>query len=537
MESQTRQFNRAKTSSFLVLGALALVALLAPVCLGQYYGYVTNAGGDMGSHIKGSVSMIDLATNAVVATVPVGEYPQGVAVNPTGTAVYVANSDSNEVTVIDAATLATTTIPVGDNPVGIAVHPDGTRIYVANTDETVDTVWVIDRAANTVIDKIPCGIGSIALAVHPDGSVVYVSNVMGGTVAVLDAKTHQVVDTIELAPAANDEGWGSYPVPMVLHPDGTYLYVANRLGSTLWAINTATHEYLTRTFAQNHCGIALNQAGTILYLPDFGAWPMPPTGTTMDVIDARTLEPITTVEGLAGPLYVSVHPEGTRLYITNVLSDKVSVLDAATYEVIAEIPVGKYPHGFGNFIGPGVPRLLMDDAAARLGAVKDAVAAGAEGVNSPQQALESLETALTAATGYRGVAFWSVGADGAEDPRRLHRVQGVAVFASERKMVEAILDAIRRGWIVNPELETELLAIVDEIVRADRVLAAVVLDDAIVAQADAAGLDQAQKLLKEADALAKEAVVWPQLDKKAILFHDAIGQYEQTWEETLKLAP
>ena len=529
MKTQMRQFNLAKTSSFLVLGVLAMVALLAPVTLGQYYGYITNAGGDMGSHIKGSVSVIDLATNTVVDTVPVGEYPQGVAVNPAGTAVYVANSDSNEVTVIDTATRATTTIPVGDNPVGITVHPNGRRIYVANVDETVDTVWVIDRSTNTIIDKIPCGTGSIALAVHPDGSVIYVSNVMGGTVAVLDSKTDKVIDTIKLEPAADDAGWGSFPVPMVLHPDATYLYVANRLGSTLWAINTATHEYIARSFAHNHCGIALNRTGTILYLPDFDAWPMPPAGTTIDVIDARTLEPITTVEGLAGPLYVSVHPEGTRLYITNVMGDKVSVLDAATYEVIADIPVGKYPHGFGNFIGPGVPRLLMDDAAARLGVVKELVAAGAEGVNSPQQALASLETALTAATGYCGVKFWSVGTDGVEDPRRLHPVQGVAVFASEQKMVEAIFDALRRGWIVNPELETELLAIVDEIVRADRVLAAVVIDDAIVAQADSAGLDQAQEMLVQVDALVKGAGVWPQLEKKTSLLSEAIGQYRETW--------
>lgn len=535
METQVRQSEIRRMKLYAILGAWIVVALLCSVTWGQYYAYVTNAGGDMGSHIKGSVSIIDLATNAVVATVPVGEYPQGVVVNPAGTAVYVANSDSNEVTVIDTATRATTTIPVGDNPVGIAVHPDGTQIYVANTDE--NTVSVIDRATNTVIDKILCGTGPIAFAVHPDGSVVYVSNVMGGTVTVLDAKTRQVVDTIKLEPTADDEGWGSFPVPMVLHPDATYLYVANRVGSTLWAINTATHEYIARSFAHNHCGIALNRTGTILFLPDFDAWPMPPAGTTMDVIDAQTLEPITTVEGLAGPMYVSVHPEGTRLYVTNYMSDKVSVLDAATYDVIAEILVGKYPTGFGNFIGPGVPRLLMDDAAARLGAVNEAVAAGAEGVNSPQKALEHLETALTAATGYRSVKFWSVGPDGVEDPRRLHPVQGVAVFASNQTTVKGILNAIRQGWIVNSELEAELLTIVDEEVRADRVLAAVAIDDAIMSQANIADLDKAQQELEQADALAKEAAVWPQVDKKASLFRDAIGGYEDAWETARNLVP
>jgi len=533
METQTRQFNRAKTSSFLVLGVLALVALLAPVAPGQYYAYVTNYG-EEGSHIKGSVSIIDLATNSVVATVPVGVSPQGVVANPAGTAVYVANTESNDVTVINTATRATTTIPAGNGPVGIAVHPNGRRIYVANA----DNVLVIDRATNTIIDKIVSGTRPIALAVHPDGSVVYVANVMDGTVAVVDTKTDKVIDTIKLEPTADDEGWGSFPVPIIVHPDGTYVYVANRVGSTLWAINTTTHEYIARSFAQDHCGIGINPAGTVLYLPDYAGWPDPATGTTMDVIDARTLERITTIKGLAGPMEVSVHPDGTRIYITNSIGDSVAVLDAATYAAVTNIPVGKGPNGFGEFIGPGVPRLLMDDAAARLGAVKDAVAAGAEGVNSPQQALKSLETALTAATGYRLAMFWSVGTGGVQDPRRLSRIPEAAiVFATEQKMVGAIFDALRRGWIVNPKLETELLAIVDEVVRADRVLAAVAIDDAIMAKAEAARLDEPQKMLEAADALAQQAVVWQQPEKKASLFHDAIEGYRNAWETARKLAP
>ena len=47
--------------------------------------YVTNAGGD-------TVSVIDTATNTVNATIPVGDRPSAVAVNPDGTLAYVANS-------------------------------------------------------------------------------------------------------------------------------------------------------------------------------------------------------------------------------------------------------------------------------------------------------------------------------------------------------------------------------------------------------------------------------------------------------------
>ncbi len=51
-------------------------------------GYITNSS-------DGTVSVLDIATNTVTATVPVGADPMGVAVCPDGARVYVANEFSN----------------------------------------------------------------------------------------------------------------------------------------------------------------------------------------------------------------------------------------------------------------------------------------------------------------------------------------------------------------------------------------------------------------------------------------------------------
>jgi YVTN family beta-propeller protein len=92
--------------------------------------YVTNAG-SFAPYVKGkangSVSVINTATNTVVATVPVGNAPHGVAVRPAGTFLYVANFGSNSVSVIDTTTnMVTATIKVGDGPVafGQFIGPD-----------------------------------------------------------------------------------------------------------------------------------------------------------------------------------------------------------------------------------------------------------------------------------------------------------------------------------------------------------------------------------------------------------------------------
>jgi len=77
---------------------------------------VTNGG-------TNSVSVIDTATNTVVATVTVGSNPSGVALNSRGTRVYVTNRDSDSVSVIDTVTNAVlTTLQVGGVPLAIAVR-------------------------------------------------------------------------------------------------------------------------------------------------------------------------------------------------------------------------------------------------------------------------------------------------------------------------------------------------------------------------------------------------------------------------------
>ena len=69
--------------------------------------YVANA-------LDNTVSVINTATNTVVATIPVGLAPAGVAATPNGAFVYVVNNDAGTVSVISVATNAVVaTVPVG----------------------------------------------------------------------------------------------------------------------------------------------------------------------------------------------------------------------------------------------------------------------------------------------------------------------------------------------------------------------------------------------------------------------------------------
>ena len=95
--------------------ALTFACLLGPASTRAQNAYITNQN-------SGTVSVIDTATDTVIATIPVGPRPFGVAVSPDGSKVYVTSSFPNTVSVIDAATnTVSATIVVGSQPVAVGV--------------------------------------------------------------------------------------------------------------------------------------------------------------------------------------------------------------------------------------------------------------------------------------------------------------------------------------------------------------------------------------------------------------------------------
>lgn len=82
----------------------------------------------------------------------------------------------------------------------LSLSPDGGRLYVANT--TSRSVDVIDTAQRRVIATVAVGLDPVAVAVRPDGREVWVANHVSDSVSVIDtdpgsASLHQVVATIQ----------------------------------------------------------------------------------------------------------------------------------------------------------------------------------------------------------------------------------------------------------------------------------------------------------------------------------------------------
>ena len=81
------------------------------------YAFVTNRD-------AGTVSVIDLTADRIIANVRVGARPWGIGLTSDGKFLYTANGPSNDVSVIDTASLnVVATVRVGKTPWGIAIGP------------------------------------------------------------------------------------------------------------------------------------------------------------------------------------------------------------------------------------------------------------------------------------------------------------------------------------------------------------------------------------------------------------------------------
>jgi YVTN family beta-propeller protein len=311
-----------------------LVGLVIPVFLScavqaAPFAYIPNAYSD-------NVSVIDTATNTIVATVRVGSYPVGVAVNAAGTRVYIVNVDDASVSVIDAMTnTVIATVPVPPNPSGIAVHPTGNWVYVGSVKG--NTVSVISAATNTVVATVPLGSSAMGVAVDPAGARVYVSGPYANGVWVIDTATNTVIAMVPAVPFAGG---------IAVNSDGTLLYVTNIDANSFSVIDVRTSSVIAVVpVGAAPVGIAINGTGTRIYVTNADA-------NTVSVIDAVARSVVTTIPVGAYPVGVAVNPADTRVYVANADSNTVSVIDSGTDAIIATVRVGGSPIAFGQFIGP-----------------------------------------------------------------------------------------------------------------------------------------------------------------------------------------
>ena len=140
---------------------------------------------------SGTVSRIDIATGKVTNNIEVGLHPTSLAWDEAHNRLFVSNSNSDTISVIDTArNKVVETISVqpfdrkvaGVAPEAVAVSPDGRRLYAACAG--INAVAVIGvgegpRGASKILGLIPTSWYPDHIALSPDGAYLAVSTLLG----------------------------------------------------------------------------------------------------------------------------------------------------------------------------------------------------------------------------------------------------------------------------------------------------------------------------------------------------------------------
>jgi YVTN family beta-propeller protein len=282
------------------------------------------------NQLDNTVSVIDGATHKVVATVPVGVSPAHMAVSADRRSLYIANTGSDTVSVLNtdnnnvAKTIA---LPRESRPLGVAVSPSGRYLYTA--DGGANRVSVLDTQAGRVVTSVRVGTQPLSVAVAPDGKAVYSANSGSGNVSVINARTNRVVRAIPT---------GRFPSGIAVTRDGASVYVTDEL-SGVTVINAANGTIRARLRLPSPFSVTMSPDGGRAYVTGLG----PGTLTAIDTGTARVHS--TASVGSSGTDPFTVRATADALYVANQGASTLSIIDPRDFRTTATIATGNSPYG------------------------------------------------------------------------------------------------------------------------------------------------------------------------------------------------
>jgi YVTN family beta-propeller protein len=185
--------------------------------------------------------------------------------------------------------------------------------------------------------------GPAGVVVHPAGTFVYVANGDDGSFSVIDTSTNTVVDTVTV---------GKNSTRLDLNRSGTRLYIVSGsdvppVSAQLFVFDTTDNSHVaTVELEVEPSDVAVHPLEHLVYAS---------AADKIFVIDASDNSVTTTITLDPSPSSLEVNPAGTFLYATageGVLQGVVHVIDTATNTVVETINVGGAPNSVGRFIGP-----------------------------------------------------------------------------------------------------------------------------------------------------------------------------------------
>jgi YVTN family beta-propeller protein len=288
-----------------------------------------------------SVSVIDPATYKVIRTIPVGFQPQHVSPSWDLSVLWVENDQGNSLTPIDPRTGQAGDPVSVEDPYNLYFTPDGTRAVVM-----AEALHRMDfRDAHTMALRhsmaVPCN-GLNHMDFSPDGRTAVASCEFDGQLLLIDMVDEKVVQAIHV---------GGMPQDVKLSPDAGVYYVADMQKNGVHIIDaTAFRELAFIKTGKGAHGLYPSRDAKQLYISNRGEG-------SVSILDfaSRSLVGKWVFDGGHGsPDMGGVSADGKILWLSGRYDGEMYAISTETgLLVVPPIKVGSGPHGACVWPQPG----------------------------------------------------------------------------------------------------------------------------------------------------------------------------------------
>ena len=276
------------------------------------------------------------AAEGPVATV--GTLPQGLVLSRDGARLIELESGYRKpaLRVLDAATLHELRSVALSGAFGVPLRdPDGDGVWVGIAGTFQEQIAHVDTASGKVDRDVtlPLPFYPVALARAPDGTLA-VAGDLSGRVAFVDPLAERVTGFARV---------GSHPAALAFSRDGKTLYVAERGGSQVDVVDTASRT-VRATIAVGLHPVALASDGARLYVADSDDDDVAVIDLGREAVIARVPIPFARPDAVgASPNALAL--DGDRLYVTCGAANAIAVfrITPGGLESAGAIPTGWYP--------------------------------------------------------------------------------------------------------------------------------------------------------------------------------------------------
>jgi YVTN family beta-propeller protein len=274
-----------------------------------------------------TISVLDAATGAEKAKVPTLREPHHLVYTPDRREIIIGDSAGNEFQFLDPNTGAVTRRLRISNPYHLLYSPDRTMLTVASLRR--DQIDIYDAATLELRHRLSVPDMPSHIAWSPDSRVTWVTLQGNSRVAAVEAATGRLMWT---APT------GKTPAGIVF--DARHGLLVANMGEdsiTVQAPEDGRIIRRVRTGAGAH-NVFPSPDGLFHYVTNRVA-------NTISALDAGTLAPLRTLRAPGAPDCLDFSADGRQLWFTQRVANRVGVLDVETGGLLANITVGRSPHG------------------------------------------------------------------------------------------------------------------------------------------------------------------------------------------------